>query len=75
MHVASDSCSIDLQRSIDLADLQFGSLPGTAKEATAITPLLPGVKVLTGSIATKNALKQLHGPNILHLATHAILLG
>lgn len=43
MQVASGNRSIDKQRSADLAQLQFGSLNGTAKEATAITPLLPGV--------------------------------
>ncbi|MCA1994544.1 MAG: CHAT domain-containing protein, partial [Coleofasciculus sp. S288] len=66
--------STDNQRSTDIAQLQFGSLPGTAQEAEAITPLLPGVKLLTGSQATENALKRLNAPSILHIATHGFFL-
>lgn len=62
------------QRSTDLAQLQFGPLPGTASEAEAIAPMLPGVRVLTGMGATENALKQLQSPFILHIATHGFFL-
>ncbi|MBD2741293.1 tetratricopeptide repeat protein [Coleofasciculus sp. FACHB-1120] len=58
------------QRSTDLAQLQFGPLPGTAAEAEAIAPMLPRATLLTGSQATENALKQLQSPKILHIATH-----
>jgi CHAT domain-containing protein len=64
----------DNQRSSDLSQFQFDSLPGTAKEAAAITPMLPGVTLLTGSDATENAIKQLQAPKILHIATHGFFL-
>ncbi|MBD2015244.1 tetratricopeptide repeat protein [Microcoleus sp. FACHB-53] len=62
------------QRSTDLVQLQFGPLPGTASEAEAIAPMLPGVTLLTGMGATENALKQLQSPFILHIATHGFFL-
>jgi CHAT domain-containing protein len=62
------------QRSTDLAQLQFDPLPGTAAEAEAIAPMLPGVTLLTGMGATENALKQLQSPKILHIATHGFFL-
>jgi CHAT domain-containing protein len=49
----------DNQRSSDLSQFQFGPLPGTAKEAAAIT---------------ENAIKQLQAPKILHIATHGFFL-
>jgi len=62
------------QRSRDIAQIQVGPLPGTAMEAEAIAPMLPGVTLLTGSQATENALKQLQSPKILHIATHGFFL-
>lgn len=62
------------QTSADLASLKYGSIEGTAQEAKAIATLLPNVKLLTGSDATENALKQLNAPNILHIATHGFFL-
>jgi CHAT domain-containing protein len=61
-------------RPIDLASLQYGSIEGTATEAKAISTILPQAKLLTGSEATENALKQLHAPKILHIATHGFFL-
>jgi CHAT domain-containing protein len=54
--------------------LSYQPLPGTASEAQAISKMLPGVTLLTGSQATENALKQLHRPSILHIATHGFFL-
>ncbi|XWK87591.1 MAG: tetratricopeptide repeat protein [Phormidium sp.] len=68
------SRSNNSQRSSDLAQIQFGPLPGTLKEAEAITPLLSGIQKLTGSQATENALKQVKNPHILHIATHGFFL-
>ncbi|KAM3100088.1 CHAT domain-containing protein [Phormidesmis sp. 146-12] len=62
------------QRSTDLATLKFDPLPGTAAEAKAIAPKLPGAIVLTGSQATENALQQIQSPRILHIATHGFFL-
>ena len=58
----------------DLDQLIFSPLPGTAVEANAIANLLPGARLLTGAEATENAVKQLQGPKILHLATHGFFL-
>lgn len=74
VQVASKSRGNNSQRSTDLAQIQFGPLPGTLKEADAIAPLLSGIQKLTGSQATENALKQVRSPQILHIATHGFFL-
>lgn len=61
-------------RSTNLAGLAFDPLPGTAREAQALKISLRGALVLTGSTATESALKQVHGPSILHVATHGFFL-
>ena len=62
------------ERSIDLNNLQFSALSGTAAEAQELAPLLPTATILTGSQATENALKQVNSPSILHVATHGFFL-
>ena len=57
-----------------LEGIQFGPLPGTAGEAEALTRILPGARVLTGPAATERAMKDLRGPDILHVATHGFFL-
>jgi CHAT domain-containing protein len=54
----------------------FTPLPGTAAEAQALKALLklPDHQVLTGVHATEAQLKHLHGPRILHVATHGFFL-
>ena len=54
--------------------IEFSPLANTAAEAKAISPMLPGATLLTGSMATENAIKQLFAPNILHIATHGFFL-
>lgn len=54
--------------------MQFAALPGTAEEATALGKLLPGAQVWTGLQASEAALHGLHGPRILHVATHGFFL-
>ena len=61
-------------RGADLSRARFLPLPGTAGEAAAIGPLLPGSTVLTGSQATEHAIKAVHGPRVLHVATHGFFL-
>ena len=61
-------------RAADLSRARFVPLPGTAGEAAAIGPLLPGATVLTGSQATERAVKSVHGPRVLHVATHGFFL-
>jgi CHAT domain-containing protein/tetratricopeptide (TPR) repeat protein len=63
--------SADLGR---FATAKFTPLPGTAEEANALRSVLPTPKVLTGSAATKASLQGLHGPGILHIATHGFFL-
>jgi CHAT domain-containing protein/Flp pilus assembly protein TadD len=62
------------QRSTDIADLRFGPLPGTQQEVDAIASLLTNPILLTEANATENALKQVQGPSILHIATHGFFL-
>lgn len=45
-------------------------LPGAAAEGQLLHNLLPKARVLTGKRATENALKAVHGPSLLHVATH-----
>jgi len=53
--------------------LHFDPLPGTAQEAQAIGPLL-GTEPVTRAHATETALKQVHQPSVLHIATHGFFL-
>jgi CHAT domain-containing protein len=57
---------------LDRSGLNFRSLPGTALEVAAINLLLrpEGVRVFAGEQASEANLKRVHGPRILHLATH-----
>jgi CHAT domain-containing protein len=52
----------------------FPALPYTAEEGEAIRALLPGATLLTKRQASKTALKQVHGPALLHIATHGFFL-
>jgi CHAT domain-containing protein/Tfp pilus assembly protein PilF len=62
------------RRSVDFAAAHFSPLPGTAAEGRALGALMPGLKLLTGAQATEAALKQLSGPQVLHVATHGFFL-
>lgn len=57
-------------------DLHWGRLNGTAAEADGLTPLtaFSGALVLRRSDATEVALRQVHGPRILHIATPGFFL-
>lgn len=70
--------AINRRRSIttaqDLSAVYFAPLSGTAVEARAIQSLFPDAHVLTGTRATKSALKQIDAPSILHIATHGFFL-
>jgi CHAT domain-containing protein len=56
------------------AQIYFPPLKGTAGEARALKAILPQATVLTREQATEAALKQLHSPGILHVATHGFFL-
>ena len=72
--IASASRRAHQQRSGDITKLTFDPLPGTAAEGNALVALLPETRLLTKTEATENALKQLQGPAILHVATHGFFL-
>jgi CHAT domain-containing protein len=59
---------------VDLTKIRFPPLPGTRAEATAVAPLLAGAHLLEGPAATEAAVKTVHGPSIMHLATHGFFL-
>jgi tetratricopeptide (TPR) repeat protein len=59
---------------LNLARIHFRPLKGTAGEALALKTILPQATVFTRGQATEAALKQLHSPGILHVATHGFFL-
>lgn len=62
------------RRSSDLASLMWHALPGTGQEADEVTKRMTGLKLYRGADATEAAVKAVHGPRILHLATHGFFL-
>jgi CHAT domain-containing protein len=63
-----------LRSSKDASDFFYAPLPGSIAEAEAVKQMLPKATLLLGTQATKAALQELHGPHILHLATHGFFL-
>ena len=62
------------RRSRAMEGLTWPRLPGTGQEADAIVHVMTGVRVFRGKQATENAIKALHAPSVLHLATHGFFL-
>jgi CHAT domain-containing protein len=58
----------------NLDQIYFPPLKGTAGEARALKAILPHATMFTRERATEAALKQLHSPSILHVATHGFFL-
>lgn len=66
-----------------LADPELGStgdtawapLPGTRREAERVAEVLGEVRLLVGKAASEEALRGTRRPRVLHLATHACLVG
>src|SRR5262245_37984869 len=58
----------------NMTRIYFSPLKGTAGEARALKTILPQATVFTRGEATEAALKQLHSPSILHVATHGFFL-
>ncbi|MDX6270948.1 MAG: hypothetical protein QOD28_2171 [Acidobacteriota bacterium] len=59
---------------IDFSKVSYVPLPGTADEARALSALMPGARLLSAAEATEAALKQIHAPRLLHVATHGFFL-
>jgi CHAT domain-containing protein len=62
------------RRSADLTNQRWKPLPGTGQEADEVERHMQGLADFRGSRATETALKAVHGPKILHLATHGFFL-
>lgn len=62
------------RRSSDLASLMWPALPGTAQEADEVTRRMPDLTLYRAADATEAAVKRVHGPRVLHLATHGFFL-
>lgn len=62
------------RRSADLASLSWPSLPATGEEATEVAKTMGGMTSFRGAKATEGEVKRVHGPKILHLATHGFFL-
>lgn len=59
---------------VQTGGLSFGPLPGTAVEARALAGILPRSVVLLERDATETAVKSMHGPEVLHIATHGFFI-
>jgi CHAT domain-containing protein len=59
----------------DFSSLRYTRLSGTLEEAKAIKDIYPHADLLLDRSATEAALKAVHHPNVLHLATHGYWLG
>ncbi|HEY1554832.1 MAG TPA: CHAT domain-containing protein [Kofleriaceae bacterium] len=57
-----------------MTGLTWPRLPGTGQEADAVVGQLAGATVLRDKQATENAVKAVHAPSVLHLATHGFFL-
>ncbi len=70
------SLNVRLPPELDRSGLKFLPLDGVAAEGAALGLLLKldDTHVLTGNNATETRLMGLHGPKILHLATHGFFL-
>ncbi|HRI66259.1 MAG TPA: CHAT domain-containing protein [Polyangium sp.] len=61
-------------RSVDLSRIRFSQLAGTEEEGQQVSKTLAKAHLLNGLNATEEALKELHGPRVLHIATHGFFL-
>ncbi len=71
---ASGGASTQGTRSAGLSDLVFPPLPGTSQEIDALAKIVPSASVRREEEATESAIKQAHGPLVLHIATHGFFL-
>lgn len=75
----SGSAPADLTRGDDGTpaagpQLHFSRLEATREEARSLNALLSDARLWTREFATERAVKALHGPRLLHIATHGFFL-
>lgn len=54
--------------------MMFDRLADTRDEAAAVQEIVEGARLLAGPSATKSAVLAVHGPSVLHIATHGVFL-
>ena len=59
---------------VDYSQVFFTPLPGVTEEVRALKAILPQARFFTRENATKEVVKRLRGPAILHVATHGFFL-
>ena len=74
LRYTADRPDVETTAPLVLANPTFGSgwvpLPGTAAEADVLHTRYPDAVVHTGAAATVSALRDVHSPRFLHIATH-----
>src|SRR5262249_27093634 len=71
---ATKDNNLEESRKVDFSKFYFKPLPGTAKEAEAISEIIPKARLYTQTEATKANLLKAAAPKILHIATHGFFL-
>lgn len=61
-------------RGVELSRVYFSQLAGTEEEGREVKKILTNAKLFEGQNATEEALKEMHGPQVLHVATHGFFL-
>lgn len=61
-------------RAVDLSRVSFSQLQGTEEEGQLVLKTMANAKLLAGAHATEEAVKLMHGPRVLHIATHGFFL-
>lgn len=59
---------------VELSHVFFSQLAGTEQEGHEVQKRLTDARLLEGTTATEETLKELHGPSVLHIATHGFFL-